>query len=119
MKHTFSTGLHSDTSFFQTWFDARHEKDLLFDFSLNDLDLHSRSQGCMKAGTCAGTSSSFHAAQAFALDDYVREIAATQSCKHVDYGSFEHSLFLINYWYAQQGKVGLELALIILVEVRK
>ena len=41
------------SSLFQTWNDAEHYQTLQFDCSLNDLNVHSRSQGGRKAKTCA------------------------------------------------------------------
>ena len=56
MKHTFDTVMYQDTCElinFQTWYGAKHYLTLQCDSSLNDLDVHSGSQGYDKGRTCA------------------------------------------------------------------
>ena len=66
---------------------------LQFD-SLNDCDLHLRSQGCKKARNCY----KLHEANTmFAMFSYVREMAEGKSCKYGEYGSFEQLLFLLDW----------------------
>ena len=46
---------HLWTDLFQTWYDVKHYNTVQLDSGLNDLAVHSRSQGYGKARTCAIT----------------------------------------------------------------
>ena len=79
---------HLWTDLYQTWFDAEHDRQ--FVSSLNELDVHSRSQGRRKARTCA----------VVLLKSCVKHdswLCKGDDCEEVvygDYGSYEHLLFL-------------------------
>ena len=63
------------------------------DSSLNDLDVHSRSQGHRKVGTCSHSVVKLHeATHMFVMVASVREMTLKKSCNYGEYGSFLHFL---------------------------
>ena len=91
---------HLWTDLFQAWYYARQlNSTVLFQFysSLNELDVHTSSQGHVKAITCAVILLKLHdVTQMVVIIAYVREMTVKKSCKYGEYGSFEHLLFLFS-----------------------
>ena len=76
------------------------------DSSLNDLDVHSRSQGHRKVGTCSHSVVKLHeATHMFMMVASVREMTLKKSCNYGEYGSFLHFLLLLQYVNAQASTI--------------
>ena len=67
-------------------------------YSLNDLNVHSRSQGYEKSRTCTVilcVQKVYKATQMLAEADYVKEMTVKKFCKFGKYRSLEQLLFLL------------------------